>query len=64
MSYIKYDERNLEFDYFSGLFDDGLNKSVPIKRKYIRANQGRYATKELNNVIMTLFRVRIFFLPF
>ena len=24
MSYIKYDERNLEFDYFSGLFDDGF----------------------------------------
>ena len=63
MSYIKYDERNLEFDYFSDLLDDGLNKSAPTKRKYTQANQGRYTTKELNNVIMALFKFEYFSYP-
>ena len=54
----KLDVCNLELEHFLNIFIEILNKHVPIKRKYLRANQGEFMSKELNKAIMTRSRLR------
>ena len=49
---------NLEFEHFLNIFIEVLNKHTPIKKKYLRANQGEFMSKELNKAIMTRSRLR------
>ena len=54
----KLDVCNLEFEHFLNIFIETLNKHAPIKKKYLRANQGEFISKELNKSIMTRSRLR------
>ena len=54
----KIDVCNLEFDHFFNIFIEVLNKHAPMKKKYLRANQGEFMTKELNKAFMTRSRLR------
>ena len=54
----KLDVCNLEFEHFLNIFIEILNKHAPIKKKYLRANQGEFMSKELNKSIMTRSRLR------
>ena len=54
----KLDVCNLEFEHFSKIFIEVLNKQAPMKKKYLTANQGEFITKELNKAIMTRSRLR------
>ena len=54
----KLDVCNLEFDHFFNIFIEVLNKHAPMKKKYLRANQGEFMTKELNKAFMTRSRLR------
>ena len=49
---------NLELEHFLNIFIEILNKHAPIKKKYLRANQGEFMSKELNKAIMTRSRLR------
>ena len=49
----KLDVCNLELKYFLNIVIEFLNKHAPIKRKYLRANQGEFMSKELSKAIMT-----------
>ena len=51
----KLDVCNLELEHFLNIFIEILNK---IKKKYLRANQGEFMSKELNKAIMTRSRLR------
>ena len=42
---------------FLNIFIEVLNKHAPIKKKYLRVNQGEFMTKELNKVIVTRSRL-------
>ena len=37
----------INYDIFENIFTSTLNKYIPIKRKYIRANNASYMTKRL-----------------
>ena len=54
----KLDACNLEFEHFLNTFIEVLNKHAPVKKKYLRANQGEFMPKELNKAIMTRSRLR------
>ena len=54
----KLDVCNLAFEHFLNIFIEILNKHAPIKKKYLRANQGEFMSKELNKTIMTRSRLR------
>ena len=54
----KLDVCNLEFEHFSKIFIEVLNKHAPLEKKYLTANQGEFITKELNKAIMTRSRLR------
>ena len=54
----KLDVCNLELEHFLNIFIEILNKHAPIKKKYLRANQGEFMSKELNKTIMTRSRLR------
>ena len=58
MSYqnSKSDVCNLEFEHFLNVFNENLNKYPPMKKKFLKANQGEF--KELNNATMTRCRLR------
>ena len=43
----KLDVCNLEFEHFLNIFIEVLNKHAPIKKKYLRANQGKLCPKNL-----------------
>ena len=45
----KHDLGNLEYQHFLNILIDILNKHAPMKQKYLRANQGRFMTKDLNS---------------
>ena len=53
----KLDVCNLELEHFLNIFIEILNKHAPIKKKYLRANQGESMSKELNKAIMTRSRL-------
>ena len=58
----KHDLGNMEYQHFLNIFIDILNKHAPMKQKYLRANQGRFMTKDLHKAIMKRFRFRSKFL--
>ena len=53
----KRDVCNLESEHFSNIFIEVLSNHGPIKKKYLKANQGEFMTKELNKAIMTRSRL-------
>ena len=59
----KHDLGNMEYQHFLNIFIDILNKHAPMKQKYLRANQGRFMTKDLHKAIMKRSRLRNKFLP-
>ena len=59
---LKHDLGNMECQYFLNDFIEILNKHVPIKQKYLRANQGRFMTKDLQKAIMKRSRLKNKFL--
>ena len=52
----KSDVCNLEFEHFLNVFNENLNKCSPMKKKFLKANQGEF--KELNKATMTRCRLR------
>ena len=54
----KLDVCSLEFEHFSKIFIEVLNKHAPVEKKHLTANQGEFITKELNKAIMTRSRLR------
>ena len=53
----KLDECNLDFEYFLNIFIEVLNTHASIKKKYLRASQGEFISKELNKAIMNRSRL-------
>ena len=49
---IKHDINNIEYDHFINIFTETLSKHAPLKKKYFRANQSGFMTKDLNKAIM------------
>ena len=58
----KHDLGNMEHQHFLNIFIDILNKHAPMKQKYLKANQGRFMTKDLHKAIMKHSRLRNKFL--
>ena len=54
----KLEVYNLEFEHFLNTFIEILNKHSSIKKKYLRANQGEFMSKELNKAVMTQSTLR------
>ena len=52
----------MEYQHFLNIFIKVLNKHAPMKQKYLRANQGRFVTKNLRKAIMKRYRLRNKFL--
>ena len=48
----------MEYRHFLNIFIEILNKHAPTKQKYVRANQGRFMTKDLYKAIMKRSRLR------
>ena len=59
---LKHHLGNIEYYHFLNIFIYILNKHAPMKQKYLRANQGRFMTKDLYKAIMKRFRLRNKFL--
>ena len=59
---LKHDINNMEYQHFLNIFIEILNKHAPMKQKYLRANQGRFMTKNLHKAIMKRSRLRNKFL--
>ena len=55
---LKHDINNMEYQHFLNIFIEVLNKHAPMKQKYLRANQGRFMTKNLHKAIMKHSRLR------
>ena len=58
----KHDLGNMEHQHFLNIFIEILNKHAPMKKKYLRANQKRFMTKDLHKTIMKRSRLRNKFL--
>ena len=43
---------------FSSIFNEVFNKHAPMRKTFLRANQGVFMTKELNKAIMNRSRFR------
>ena len=54
----EFDISNMEYQHFVNIFIEILNKHAPMKQKYLRANQGRFMTKDLHKTIMKRTRLR------
>ena len=52
----------MQDQHFLNTFIEVLNKHAPMKQKYLRANQGRFMTKNLHKAIMKHSRLRNKFL--
>ena len=48
---LKNDINNIEYQHFLNIFIEILNKHVPMKIKYLRANHGKFMTKGLHKAI-------------
>ena len=57
----KHDLGNMEYQHFINIFIEILNKHAPMKQKYLRANQGRFMTKDPYKAIMKRSRLGISF---
>ena len=49
---LKHDINNMEYQYFFDISVEILSKQTPMKQKYLRANQGRFLTKNVLKAIM------------
>ena len=49
---LKHDINNMEYQYFFDISVEILSKHTPMKQKYLRANQGRFLTKNVLKAIM------------
>ena len=49
---LKHDLDNMEYQHFLNIFIEILNKHAPMKRKYLRANQRGFMTKDLHKAII------------
>ena len=56
------DINNAELEEFTNTFLSVLDKHAPMKRKYIRANNSTFMTKELRAAIMQRSKLRKKFL--
>ena len=56
------DINNAELEEFTNTFLSVLDKHAPMKRKYIRANNSTFMTKELRAAIMQRSKLRKIFL--
>ena len=52
----------MEYQHFLDIFKEILNKHAPMKQKYLRANQGRFMTKNLHKAMIKRSRLRNTFL--
>ena len=52
----------MEYQHFLDIFKEILNKHAPMKQKYLRANQGRFMTKNLHKAMIKRSRLRNKFL--
>ena len=52
----------MEYQHFLNIFIEVLKKYTPMKQKYIRANEGRFMTKNLHKAITKRSRLRNKFL--
>ena len=59
----KHDLGNMKYQHFLNIFIEILNKHAPMKKKYLRAKQKRFMTKDLHKAIMKRSRLRNKFLP-
>ena len=59
---LKCDLNNIEYQYFLNFFTEVSTKQVPLKKKYLRANQRRVMTKDLYKATMNHSRLRNTFL--
>ena len=46
------DPSTMDYKIFKDTIIDSLNKHIPLKRKYLRANHSNFITKELSKAIM------------
>ena len=53
---------NINYDTFQSVFMQLLNKHAPMKKKFVRANNAPFMTKQLSKAIMTRSRLRNRFL--
>ena len=51
-------EDKINYDTFDSMVKNVLNEHAPIKRKYIRANDGPFVTKALRKAIMLRSKLR------
>ena len=54
----------MEYQHFLDIFKEILNKHAPMKQKYLRANQGRFMTKNLHKAMIKRSRLRNTFLKY
>ena len=47
----------MEYQHFLNLFTEIFSKHVPLKKKYLRENQGRFMTKDLHKAITNRSRL-------
>ena len=52
------DNNNLTYDNFESVFLEVLNNHIPMKEKFVRANNAPFMTKALSKAIMTRSRLR------
>ena len=50
-----------KFQLFDSTVKNMLNRQAPLKKKYLRANDGPYMTKQLRKAIMTRSRLKSIF---
>ena len=55
---ISHNTNNIDSDVFQQIVMNLLDVFVPIKRKYIRANDGPYMNKELRKAVMHRSRLK------
>ena len=59
---LKYDLNNIEYDTFQKIIVSLLNVYAPLSKKYLRAIQANFVTKELRKAIMLRTRLRNIYL--
>ena len=59
---LKYDINNIDYDSFIKILLTVLDKHVPVKKKYLRANHANFVTKQLRKAIMKRSKLRNDFL--
>ena len=59
---LKHDINNMEYQHFLNIFIEILKQHASMKQKYLRANEGRFTTKNLRKAIRKRSRLRNKFL--